>query len=123
MTEYGALSLVPTLVVVCLAVWTRRAIESLVAGVIVGLFMLAPTGALQLATDISLEVMMNETVAWLILVCGLMGSLIGLLLRTGAVHAFTEAVIGRTIHVRAGCLPPGFWVCACLLTIISTRWR
>jgi Na+/H+ antiporter NhaC len=102
MTEYGALSLVPTLVVVVLAVWTRRAIESLIAGVVIGLFMLAPTGALQLATEISLEVMMNETVAWLILVCGLMGSMIGLLIRTGAVLAFTDAVIGRTNSRKGG---------------------
>ena len=102
MTEFGALSLVPTLVVVVLAVWTRRAIESLMAGVLVGLFMLAPTGALQLAADISLEVMMNETVAWLILVCGLMGSMIGLLIRTGAVLAFTDAVIGRTRTRKGG---------------------
>ncbi len=102
MNDFGILSLVPTLVVVSLAIWTRRAIESLMAGVVVGLFMLAPTGVLQLAADISLEVMMNETVAWLILVCGLMGSLIGLLLRTGAVLAFTEAVIGRTRSRRGG---------------------
>ena len=35
MTEFGALSLIPTLVVVVLAIWSRRTIESLLAGTIV----------------------------------------------------------------------------------------
>lgn len=33
--------------------------------------------------------MTDEDVAWVILVCGFMGSLIGLLMRTGATSAFT----------------------------------
>lgn len=102
MTEFGILSLVPTAVVVVLALATHRAIESLLAGVIVGLFMIAPSAPLDLMATISLEVMMNETVAWIILVCGLMGSLIGLFIRTGAVAAFTQAVIARVSGRRGG---------------------
>ncbi len=101
MTEFGALSLIPTLVVVVLAIWSRRTIESLLAGTIVGLFMIAPGEPLTLAAEISLAVMQNETVGWVILVCGFMGSLIALFIRTGAVAAFTEAVISR-VHSRKG---------------------
>ena len=101
MTEFGALALIPTLVVVILAVWTHRTIESLLAGTIVGLFMIAPTDPLGLAAEISLAVMMNETVGWVILVCGFMGSLIALYIRTGAVLAFTQAVIAR-VHTQKG---------------------
>jgi Na+/H+ antiporter NhaC len=100
-TEFGALSLIPTLVVVVLAIWSRRTIESLLAGTIVGLFMIAPSEPLTLAAEISLAVMQNETVGWVILVCGFMGSLIALFIRTGAVSAFTEAVISR-VHSRKG---------------------
>jgi Na+/H+ antiporter NhaC len=100
-TEFGALSLIPTLVVVVLAIWSRRTIESLLAGTIVGLFMIAPGEPLTLAAEISLAVMQNETVGWVILVCGFMGSLIALFIRTGAVAAFTEAVISR-VHSRKG---------------------
>jgi Na+/H+ antiporter NhaC len=100
-TEFGALALIPTLVVVILAVWTHRTIESLLAGTIVGLFMIAPTDPLGLAAEISLAVMMNETVGWVILVCGFMGSLIALFIRTGAVLAFTQAVIAR-VHTQKG---------------------
>lgn len=101
MTEYGALALVPTLVVIVLALWSHRTIESLLAGVVVGLFMIAPGDPLSLAAEISLAVMKNDTVGWVILVCGFMGSLIALFIRTGAVSAFTETVIAR-VHTKKG---------------------
>ena len=100
MAEYGILTLVPTLVVVILALWSHRTIESLLAGTIVGLFILEPTAPLQLLAEKSLAVMMNETVAWIILVCGFMGSLIGLFIRTGAIGAFTQTVIHRISSKR-----------------------
>jgi len=95
MTDYGLLTLVPTGVVLILALWTHRTIESLIAGTIAGLFILEPTAPLQLLAEKSLAVMMNETVAWIVLVCGFMGSLIALFIRTGAIGAFTQAVIHR----------------------------
>jgi len=66
--EFGIYGLIPTAVVIVLALWTHRTIECLLAGVIVGLFMVAPTEPLSLMAEISLEVMMNETVGWVILV-------------------------------------------------------
>jgi Na+/H+ antiporter NhaC len=103
MTEYGALGLIPTLVVIALALWTHRTIESLLAGIVVGLFMLAPTDPLGLGAEISLAVMQNETVGWIILVCGFMGSLIALFIRTGAVSAFSDAVVAR-VRSKTGAL-------------------
>lgn len=103
MNEYGILTLVPTLVVVVLALWSHRTIESLLAGSIVGLFILDPAAPLQLLADKSLAVMMNETVAWIILVCFFMGSLIALLIRTGAIGAFTARVVER-VNGRKGAL-------------------
>jgi Na+/H+ antiporter NhaC len=95
MTDYGLLTVVPTAVVVVLALWTHRTIESLLAGTIVGLFILEPTAPLQLLAKKSLAVMMNDTVAWIILVCLFMGSLIALLIQTGAIQAFTRSVITK----------------------------
>lgn len=115
MSEFGIFSLVPTLVVVGLALWTRRTIESLLAGTVVGLFMVAPTEPLTLAAEISLNVMMNETVGWVILVCGFMGSLIALFIRTGAVTAFTNAVISRVETRRGGLLTA--WVLGLFLFV------
>ena len=115
MTEFGALALIPTLVVVILAVWTHRTIESLLAGTIVGLFMIAPTEPLSLAAEISLSVMQNETVGWVILVCGFMGSLIALFIRTGAVSAFTETIIARVHSKKGGLLTA--WVLGLFLFV------
>jgi Na+/H+ antiporter NhaC len=115
MTDYGALALLPTLVVIVLALWSRRTIESLLAGTVVGLFMLAPSDPLGLAAEISLTVMQNETVGWVILVCGFMGSLIALFIRTGAVSAFTENVIARVHSKRGGLLTA--WVLGLFLFV------
>jgi Na+/H+ antiporter NhaC len=113
--EYGIFGLVPTLVVVILALWSHRTIESLLAGTVVGLFMVAPTEPLSLAAEISLAVMKNETVGWVILVCGFMGSLIALFIRTGAVTAFTQAIIARVRTRRGGLMTA--WVLGLFLFV------
>lgn len=82
------LVLLPSMVTVVTAMLSRRPIESLLAGVLVGLIMLEPSTALTNFSSILLEVMMSETIAWVIIVCGLMGSLIMLLMRAGAADAF-----------------------------------
>lgn len=82
-------SLIPTLLVFILAIWTRRPIESLVSGALLGLVMLNGWQFIGGFADTSLRVLTDEDVAWVILVCGFMGSLIALLIKTGATSAFT----------------------------------
>jgi Na+/H+ antiporter NhaC len=86
----GAIILVPTLVVFVLAILSHRPIESLITGSVVGLVMIHGTGFIQAFAATSVRVMMDETVAWIILVCGFMGSLIAIMIRTGATRSFTE---------------------------------
>lgn len=83
MTEPSAISLIPPVVVLFLAITLRRPILSLVIGAIVGLLLVSPTQVLHSFSDISLKVMADETIGWLILVCGTFGALIALLVRTG----------------------------------------
>ena len=90
MQEPSALSLLPPILVVVLAVFLRRPILSLLIGALFGLAMLGPTTVLSNFADISLKVMQDETIAWLILVCGGFGALIALLVRTGGASAFAE---------------------------------
>lgn len=94
-TETSLLVLIPALVTVITAILSRRPIESLLAGVFVGLLMLEPSAALSNFSSILLEVMMDETIAWVIIVCGLMGSLITLLMRVGAASAFSRALSSK----------------------------
>jgi len=94
MDEPNALVLLPTLIVFGLAVLTHRPIESLIAGSIVGLVMIHGAGFVAGFAETSLRVMTDGDVAWVILVCGFMGSLIGVLIRTGAASSFTEKMAG-----------------------------
>ncbi len=100
----GFISVVPTLIVFALALWTRRPIESLVAGAIVGVVLLHGGGFIGGFADASLRVMTDEDVAWVILVCGFMGSLIGILIRTGATGAFTGILAARVRSARSALL-------------------
>lgn len=89
-TEHlGVVSVLPTLLVFALAIATHRPIESLIAGSLTGLTIVHGTGFVTGFADTSLRVLTDEDVAWVILVCGFMGSLIGVLIRTGAAAAFT----------------------------------
>ena len=44
---------------------------------------------------------MDETIAWVIIVCGLMGSLIALLMRVGAADAFSHTLASRAKDARS----------------------
>ncbi len=93
----------PTLLVLVLALWTHRTLESLLAGVAVGALIIDFRDPLTVISEASLKVMMDESVAWVILVCICMGSLIALLIRTGAASAFTQLVI-KHIKSKRGAL-------------------
>lgn len=92
MESYGAISLIPAVFVITTAVLSRRPIESLLVGAVAGLLILSPTEFFPNFANLTLKVMMDETIAWVIIVCGLMGSLIVLLMRSGAVLAFSQLI-------------------------------
>jgi Na+/H+ antiporter NhaC len=94
MDDLGALTLIPTLIVFILAILTHRPIESLIAGSLVGLVMIHGTGFVGGFAETSIRVMTDKDVAWVILVCGFMGSLIGILIRTGSTRSFTQRMSG-----------------------------
>ncbi len=98
MSEPTALSLIPPAVVLVLAIWLRRPILSLVIGALVGLIMYQPNDVLGNFSDISLSVMADETIGWLILVCGGFGALIALLVKTGGSMAFGR----HALHLAKG---------------------
>ena len=99
-TDWGLACLLPTALVFTLALWTRRPIESLLSGSILGLLMLHGGGFVAALAETSVNVLTDRDVAWVILVCGLMGGVIGLLLRTGATRSFTELVAARVTGER-----------------------
>ncbi len=88
MSEPTTLSLVPPAVVLAMAIWLRRPILSLIIGSLTGLLLIDPEKILENFSSISLKVIQDETIGWLILVCGCFGALIALLVRTGGAMAF-----------------------------------
>jgi len=113
--EPSFVSALPALLVLGLAIWTRRPIESLIGGALVGLLMLHGSALLPEFAATTLRVMTNEDVAWIILVCGFMGSLIALLLRAGGFMAFSGFLRAR-VNSASGVLM-GTWVFGLLLFV------
>lgn len=103
MSPAGAECLVPTVVVLVLAVLSKRTIEPLLAGVIVGLAMIDPANLLGAFAQTMLAVMGDDTIGWVVMVCGLMGSLIALVARMGGAAAFGQ-LIAQRIRGRTGAL-------------------
>lgn len=95
MEHFGTISLIPAALVITTAIFSRRPIESLLVGVVAGLLLISPGQFIPSFADLLLRIMMDETIAWVIIVCGLMGSLIVLLMRSGAVFQFSELVAAR----------------------------
>jgi Na+/H+ antiporter NhaC len=88
--SWGILSLLPTMLVLIIAIISRRPFESMMAGCVAGLVMLNPFDLVSPFADNISAVLGNETIIWIVLVCGLMGGLIQLLEVSGCLDGFSE---------------------------------
>jgi Na+/H+ antiporter NhaC len=103
MPDYGIVSLVPTAVVLALAIWSHRTIESVIAGAMVAFLITSGSGFLSAFSEAILTVMQDEDTAWVLLVCGLYGSFIALLVKGGGAQAFGDLVT-RYVQGKRGSL-------------------
>ncbi|MEK9933224.1 MAG: Na+/H+ antiporter NhaC family protein [Luminiphilus sp.] len=102
--DYGFVTLLPTLLVLGLAIWSRRTLESVLAGALFAFFIMEGIGFLDAMAEATLTTLMTEEVAWVMLVCGLYGGFIGLLVKGGGSYAFGRAVMNRIETKRGGLL-------------------
>lgn len=86
--DYGAISLLPTALVLILAIWSHRTLESVIAGSIFAFLIMDGWQFADRLAAVTTEVLMDEVTAWVVLVCGLYGSFIGLLVKGGGSYAF-----------------------------------
>ena len=93
--EYGIVSLLPTALVLILAVITQRTLESVIAGAIFAFILMDGTGFVDTLAEVSLDVLRDEDIAWIILVCALYGVFIALLVRSGGSMAFGNLLLTR----------------------------
>ena len=103
MSDYGAISLVPTVVVLGLAIWSHRTIESVIAGAVVAFLITSKENFLSALSEAALTVMRDDNTGWVLLVCGLYGSFIALLVRGGGAAAFGDLVT-RYVKGKRGSL-------------------
>lgn len=87
----GIWSCVPAVFLVVYIFATKRVLEGLILGSVVGLIFAAPgSNVIGSLSSTATEVMMDEDTGWLIIVCGLMGSIIKLIEVSGGAQAFGE---------------------------------
>jgi tetracycline resistance efflux pump len=90
---YGAIALIPPAVVIILAIKQRTSFEPLLIGCLVGYVIIGfhdHTNVFSNFVNSFEGVMGNKDSVWVILVCGLYGSLIGLMVRSGGTFKFGE---------------------------------
>ncbi|MEY4937505.1 MAG: hypothetical protein RIS64_3864 [Bacteroidota bacterium] len=87
------LALVPAFIVVVLSVWLRRAFEPLLIGCLVGYLLINPNAFPNNFLDGLTQTLQEKDTVWVILVCGLYGSLIHLIIESGGVFAFGELAL------------------------------
>lgn len=105
--SYGFYSLLPVALILFTAILTRKALEAIFAGIVGGLLILDPTSIFSSLGEISTKVIMDETIAWIILVCGMMGGLINMLQRGGSVLSFGDFLAGRIKSKRGTLVTTG----------------
>lgn len=104
MEGYGAISLIPVIVVLTVAIITHRTIAAVSAGAIVAFLIAEGGGFLGALSGALLTVMQDENTGWVILVCALYGSFIALLVRAGGARAFGDLVTRRVSSKRGSLL-------------------
>ena len=92
---FGLLTLVPSLFLIVYIFWTKRILEALILASMMGFLMVHRGGFFEAFNDAVLKVLMSEDMAWLFLVCGLMGSIIALIEHAGGSFAFGDWVSRR----------------------------
>ena len=111
--DYGALALLPPFVVIVLAIIMRTSFEPLLIGCLTGFIIISFHDKSNFFTDFvnSLTNVIGDASpsgsVWVILVCGLYGSLIGLMVRSGGTLKFGEWALEK-IKTKRGALM-GAW--------------
>lgn len=91
--DYGILSLIPSAIVIVLALATRRILEPLLVGAISGFVIVAgPTGFFLAFINATYTVLMDPVTIWIALVVGLFGVLIRWLEQAGGANGFSSLV-------------------------------
>lgn len=90
--DYGPIALIPALFLIVYIFATKRILEALTLASLIGFVMVHKAEFFGAFNESLLNVVMSEDIAWLFIVCGLMGSIIALIEKAGGAFAFGEWV-------------------------------
>ena len=93
METFGLLSLIPVAIIVILALWTKDTFISILIGVLSAFLIIAhgnPLNAFNGFVDSLYTTLCDDGTVWVLMLCGLFGSLIKLLQESGGVLGFTH---------------------------------
>lgn len=115
--DLGAWCMLPCALTVVWTFLTRRVIESVTLGLLTGcaLCHAEPTAALTAFSKGLTGAIMSEDIAWLFIVCGLMGGLIVLVSRSGGARAFGDWAARHAKDERSSLL--WAWALGCVIFI------
>lgn len=88
--QYGALTLVPIAVIIVMAVFTRKSFESLLVGSVIACIIMYKTGFLTHWVQMLTSALTDADNEWVILLCGLFGSLIAMLRESKGTDGFVR---------------------------------
>ena len=95
--NYGALSIVPAILVIAIAIRSRRTTEALLGGCLASYLIIAiveKKNLITLMTDSFFSVIMDYDTIWLVIVCGLFGSLVAVISASNGTQAIAR-MLGR----------------------------
>nr|MBP8249388.1 hypothetical protein [Chitinophagales bacterium] len=92
-SAYGWLSIVPPLVVIVVSILLRSSFEGLLIGCVAGFILIDGWGFFDGFISSLYTVMSSEDTIWVIVVCGLYGSVMGLMVRSGGAMKFGERMM------------------------------
>ena len=116
--DYGIFILIPTLIVLVLALWTKSTVISIVGGVVAAYLMLAqfnPLEAFWQFIDGFYATATDEGTVWVLLVDGLFGALIALMQDSGGVLGF--AGIARKLLKTRKSSMLGSWILGIIIFV------
>lgn len=105
---YEKYALLPPLIVIIVSVLLRSSFEGLLIGCLAGFIMLDGWSFFDGFITSLYEVMMNEDTVWVILACGLYGSVMALMIRSGGAKQFGKRML-KYIHNKKSALM-GTWL-------------
>ena len=118
---YGIITLLPALLVIVVAIKSKRTTEALLIGCVSSYLIIAAankSNPVTLMVDSFFKVVTDYDTVWLLIVCGLFGSLIAVINAARGTHAIAN-LLGKFVkQVKVHYLRHGYWELLFLLMII-----